>query len=274
MARKLNPQNCRCPLSEEGCNWTGSLEDVTEHMSVCERSSGDVECPYKVIGCKQNRLMRGELDRHLKECQILHQQLLLKKMIGSNGQRRSVKMCGLESVWILLSVIVVLSVIVLGVFVQYQTQNDDKIGILKGELKSFKNNIEKKLQGMENTLKNLKNKIEIESQNKDNLLKDLKNKIEIEFQKKDILLKDLKNKIEIESQSKDNALLKLEGKIEKNVFDLRTLFNEKISALENKMRSAFERMYEKTESRSFQGVIMDILGYVFGSTTKHLIGMF
>ena len=55
-----------------------------------------------------------------------------------NEQRRSVKkMCGLESVWILLAVIV----LGVSVFVHYQTQNDNKI--LKGELKSLKNNIEK-----------------------------------------------------------------------------------------------------------------------------------
>ena len=213
MARKSVPrsitQKCRCPLSEEGCDWTGSLEDVTEHMNVCPRSLIDVECPYKVIGCDIGLIAKREIDEHLKECQILHQQLLLKKMIGSNEQRRSVKKkYELERVWILSALFVVLSVAVLGisVFVHYQTQNDNKI--LKDELTSFKHDIENKLQGI------------------------------------DRLLKNLNDKIEIEGQSKDDALLNLKERIEDYLFKLPNLMDEKIFDLTKKMETEFERMCE------------------------------
>ena len=218
-----------------GCGQDVIREEMDMHVGrVCP--NGGVECPYKVIGCAVNRLKRREIDKHLKEFQILHQQLLLKKLIGNNEQRSVKKNTGLSSVWILLSVIV----LAISVFVHYQTQNDNKIEMLKrefeNELTVFKNNFENKLQGMDNVQLNLE-KNENKFNSMDEILLNLEKKIENKFNSMDEILLNLEKKIENKFNSMDEILLNLEKKIE-----------NKFQGMDDKLLNLEERI-EKIESQ-------------------------
>ena len=58
----------RCPLSTRGCDWSGQLGDIAQHMSVCVKLR--VAC---VIGCGEV-LERCEVDGHLKKCPFRREQ--------------------------------------------------------------------------------------------------------------------------------------------------------------------------------------------------------
>ena len=42
---------CKCPLSERGCDWEGTLGGLVEHMKECNELI--VQCPYIKYGCKE-----------------------------------------------------------------------------------------------------------------------------------------------------------------------------------------------------------------------------
>ena len=78
----------RCPLSTRGCDWSGQLGDIVQHMSVCVKLR--VAC---VIGCGEV-LERCETDGHLKNCPLRREQCeYCGEEVQASGANRHIALC-------------------------------------------------------------------------------------------------------------------------------------------------------------------------------------
>ena len=79
---------CKCPLSERGCDWEGTLGGLVEHMKECNELI--VQCPYIKYGCKEE-CKRGKLEEHRKEAKeyqaYLWRTKLINKLLKSRNSR-------------------------------------------------------------------------------------------------------------------------------------------------------------------------------------------
>ena len=64
---------CKCPLSERGCDWEGTLGGLVEHMKECNEFVA--QCPYIKYGCKEE-CKRGKLEEHRKEAKEYHTEVV------------------------------------------------------------------------------------------------------------------------------------------------------------------------------------------------------
>ena len=104
----VNKLMCKCPLQTRGCDWSGELSGLMEHMGVCgyllvpcplgcklvlsrDEVSGHIEdncpqkpaeCPFNCVGCKVTQLCRENVSAHMESSVLEHQSLLLRTMIG------------------------------------------------------------------------------------------------------------------------------------------------------------------------------------------------
>ena len=104
----VNKLMCKCPLQTRGCDWSGELSGLMEHMGVCgyllvpcplgcklvlsrDEVSGHIEdncpqkpaeCPFNCVGCKVTQLCRENVSAHIESTVLEHQSLLLRTMIG------------------------------------------------------------------------------------------------------------------------------------------------------------------------------------------------
>ena len=184
---------CRCPLSNEGCNWSGVLGTVREHLDSCVvllvecpakcgevlQKGGVVEhqmrscslrlkqcdfcnqqvqsnkennhakeclnhpenvvtCPYKEIGCNTLEILRKNLDGHLKEKFVTHQDLLLTQFNCLQANNRQLNQINEElrnklklnnsGVWIILLAVLAVGLAMLVTYqMEYNTRFEKNI---------------------------------------------------------------------------------------------------------------------------------------------------
>ena len=245
---------CRCPLSDEGCTWSGVLGAVREHLDSCVmlligcpakcgvvlqrgdvvghqmrscslrlkqcdfckqqvRSNSEnnhakecrnhpenvVACPYKEIGCMCTlEILRKNLDKHLKENLVTHQELLLTQLSSLrvkntqlaqvNEELRNKLTVSNSGVWIILLAVLAVGVAMLVTHqIEYNSkfekdifklEFDNKIliteqALLSGSVdeihkqyeriglrfKQFVNSINRNVSGIEKSLQNLFEKV-------------------------------------------------------------------------------------------------------------------
>ena len=78
----------RCPLSTRGCDWSGQLGDIVQHMSMCVKLR--VAC---VTGCGEV-LERCETDGHLKKCPLRRERCeYCGEEVQASGANRHIALC-------------------------------------------------------------------------------------------------------------------------------------------------------------------------------------
>ena len=118
LARILNGYKVYCPNKDKGCEWTGELGQLEDHLNhrnprlgcqfeevqcgscqnyQCERRllshhisneclNHNVECEYRYIGCEFKN-PRRELRAHIKDCVDVHLSLMAKYMKSSLSRK-------------------------------------------------------------------------------------------------------------------------------------------------------------------------------------------
>ena len=158
----------KCPLRREKCEFCGEEVEASKanrHIALCPKHpDGEVLCPYKELGCDLLRIQRKNLDTHLADNSIGHQELLLKEIhqLRNAAERKecdnSKKLQYLKGrdvlihkrVWMLLAV----AVLGIAILVSYLHTERDRIHVHEQSIQSNKQSIESnELETIVNTLK-------------------------------------------------------------------------------------------------------------------------
>ena len=76
--------NCKCPLTQRGCEWDGTVADVSQHLDQCAHLI--VPCPYLQYGCE---VVMKRLDnaRHREVSKEWHTELMSLFLAGKVEQQ-------------------------------------------------------------------------------------------------------------------------------------------------------------------------------------------
>ena len=83
LRRNIGDMAGRCPFSDQGCEWTGELKNISEHLKECEFF--EKKCPFADFGCTFKTPTEFKMKTHKRIFKMEHYEMKLDHLEKENA---------------------------------------------------------------------------------------------------------------------------------------------------------------------------------------------